>query len=164
MKHRLRRKPDCRGAWACLLIAGLLAACRPDVIFHSFHSVSPAGWERNDTLRFDVFLPDSAASYSLCVELRHRVSYPYCELPVVLTLTNDSLSTPFQDTVQLAVADDQGRWFGRGWGDLRTVASSFLSLPAGVKDSCRLTLTNLLPDSILSGVNDIGVKIASTSR
>ncbi len=161
MKHRKRRNPGFRTLCAAALVTSLLAACRPSVAFHSFLPVSPAGMERDDTLRFDIPLPDSAAVYSLCVELRHRVSYPYCELPLLLVLTDDSLPPRLTDTVRMAVADGQGRWLGTGWGDLRTVSSSFIPLPAGMKDSCSITLNSLLPDSLLPGVSDVGIKIVS---
>ena len=164
MRLRLRRKTDFRRAWAALFLVGMLAACRPEIVFHSFRPVPPAGWERNDSLRFEAFLPDSSAAYSLCVELRHGVSYPYCELPVLLTLANDSLPDAFADTALIAVADREGRWLGTGWGDLRTASSSFISLPAGAKVSCRIVVSSLLPDSLLPGVSDVGIKIVSVPR
>ena len=62
--------------------------------------------------------------------------------------------------LQIPVADAEGNWFGLGWGDLRVSTSPAVDLPPGIGDTCRIYLTSALPDSLLPGVNDVGVKIA----
>lgn len=136
-----------------------LCACKPGVVFHAFHPVPATGWERNTPLHFSLVLPDSTASYALSVELRHHLNFPYTDLPVNITLATVSDSVILHDTLCIPVADKRGNRTGIGWGDLYITASSPLTLPAGWNDTLRLTLRPALKDSILPGVNDIGVCI-----
>lgn len=141
---------------ACCLLAVLCGACRQQVAFHAYRSLPADGWARTDTVSFEAVLPDTVPAFLLSVELRHRTSYPYRSLPVQVTLEVRG-RLPVCDTVCLPVADSLGNWYGSGWGDLRTVASPSLSLPAGLGDTCRVSLVSLLPDSLLPGVNDMGI-------
>lgn len=140
------------------LLALLGGACRQEVVFHAYRALPPEGWLRTDTVQFEAILPDTAPAFCLAVELRHRTSYPYLNLPLRLTLSVRG-RLPVCDTVCLHVADSLGNWHGAGWGDLRTVTSLPLRLPPGLGDTCLIRLVSLLPDSLLPGVNDMGVRV-----
>ena len=137
----------------------LLGACEPHVLYHAYRPLPKAEWGRTDTLRFEAVLPDPTATFRLSVELRHRTAFPYRTLPVRFTLAVPG-RLPVCDTLQIPVADAEGNWFGLGWGDLRVSTSPAVDLPPGIGDTCRISLTSALPDSLLPGVNDVGVKIA----
>lgn len=143
------------------LWCGILLSCQPGAVYHAFHSVSEAGWRQEDTLRFSFNLPDSTALYALSIELRHRLDFPYTELPVDMTLTTSTDSVIWRDTLVIPVTDVRGNWVGRGWGDLRTTCSPNIALPVGKKDTLQLLLLPAWTDSLLVGVNDIGVCIQS---
>lgn len=136
-----------------------LCACQPGVVFHAFRSVPTTGWRADDTLCFYLALPDSTATYILSVELRHQLDYPYTDLPVSITASTASDSILSADTLCIPVADGQGNRTGIGWGDLRVTVSPPLRLSAGGSDTLQLTLRPALGDSILPGVNDVGICI-----
>lgn len=142
------------------LAALLLGACGPHVLYHSYCSLPLAGWARTDTLRFEAVLPDTLAPFQLSIELRHRICFPYRALPVRFQLRVPG-RLPVCDTLSLPVADEESNWHSVGWGDLRTTASPAVTLPPGIGDTCHITLTAALPDSLLPGVNDVGIKIVS---
>ena len=143
------------------LVCGMLGACKPSVVCHAFHPVADAGWRQDDTLDFLFSLPDTMALYAVSVELRHRLDFPYTDLPVSVTIATIADSVLWRDTLFMPVADAQGNWVGRGWGDLRTTCSSDIALPVGKKDTLQLLLLPAWTDSLLVGVNDIGVCIQS---
>ena len=101
------------------LWCGVLGACNSEDVYHVFHPVAETGWERDDTLRFLFNLPDTTASYAFSVELRHRLDFPYTDLPVDMTLATAHDSILWRDTLSIPVADVWGNWVGKGWGDLR---------------------------------------------
>ena len=125
-----------------MLLGLLLYACKSDVVYHSFHSVSSTGWRGSDTLNFTFEKPDSTATYTLTVNLRYHTNFPYMSLPLCLS-----------------IADEQGNQTGTGWGDLYLTSSTAITLPTGLTDSVRLSLLPVLPDSLLPGINDVGVCI-----
>ena len=154
---RIRRSLK-TSAWAVALGA-LLCACKPNTVYHSFHSVSATGWKRGDTLRFSFSLPDTTAAYALSIESRYHLSFPYTHLPIRITLSDASDAILLHDTLCLPIADEQGKRTGAGWGDLRSTFSPTLLLPTGLKDTLQLTLLPALADSLLPGINDVGVCI-----
>lgn len=139
-------------------LAVLLGACEPHVVYHAYRALPLAGWARTDTLHFEAVLPDTAAPFRLSAELRHRTAFPYRTLPVRFRLVVPG-RLPVADTLLIPVADAKSDWYSVGWGDLRTASSPAVTLPAGIGDTCRISLTFLLPDSLLPGVNDVGIKI-----
>lgn len=147
--------------WLLVPLAALLGACEPHVLYHAYRSMPSCGWVHTDTLHFEVVLPDSASPFRFSVELRHRTTFPYRELPVRYTLIVPG-RLPVCDTLLIPVADAEGNWFSEGWGDLRTTSSPVVTLPPGFGDTCRISLTSVLPDSLLPGVNDVGVKLSGT--
>ena len=141
------------------LWCGVLGACNSQDVYHVFHPVAETGWERDDTLRFLFNLPDTTVSYAFSVELRHRLDFPYTDLPVDMTLATAHDSILWRDTLSIPVADVWGNWVGKGWGDLRTVSSPVVFLSVGRKDTLQLHLQPALADSLLPGVNDVGVYV-----
>ena len=95
------------------LWCGVLGACNSEDVYHVFHPVAETGWERDDTLRFLFNLPDTTASYAFSVELRHRLDFPYTDLPVDMTLATAHDSILWRDTLSIPVADVWGNWVGR---------------------------------------------------
>ena len=96
------------------LWCGVLGACNSEDVYHVFHPVAETGWERDDTLRFLFNLPDTTASYAFSVELRHRLDFPYTDLPVDMTLATAHDSILWRDTLSIPVADVWGNWVGKG--------------------------------------------------
>lgn len=142
---------------ALTLMCGMLGACKPSVVCHAFHPVADAGWRQDDTLDFLFSLPDTMALYAVSVELRHRLDFPYTNLPVSVTIATIADSVLWRDTLFMPVADAQGNWVGRGWGNLRTTSSRPISLSMRQTDTLQLILLPALADSLLPGVNDVGV-------
>lgn len=156
----MRIRPNLKlPGWGIMLLGLLLYACKSDVVYHSFHSVSSTGWRGSDTLNFIFEKPDSTATYTLTVNLRYHTNFPYMSLPIGLILTTSSDSVLLRDTLCLSIADEQGNQTGTGWGDLYLTSSTAITLPTGLTDSVRLSLLPVLPDSLLPGINDVGVCI-----
>ena len=60
-----------------LFVAGILNACDKQTVYHAFQSIPQEGWKRQDTLFFNVSIPDSQTYYKLTIEVRNRNTYPY---------------------------------------------------------------------------------------
>lgn len=60
-----------------LFIVSALGACDKQTVYHAFQSIPQEGWKRQDTLLFNVAVPDSQTYYKLIVEIRNRSTYPY---------------------------------------------------------------------------------------
>ena len=77
MTNRFKNKTKHLKYIILLFIVGALGACDKQTVYHAFRSVPQEGWKRQDTLFFDVAVPDSQTYYKLTVEIRNRNTYPY---------------------------------------------------------------------------------------
>ena len=157
-----------------LSVVCLMTSCERRTVGHTYIGIPASGWQKADTLTYHISLPDSDACYRLFVELRHHDNYPYQHLLLtmgcVLTdkATADSpVSEPYQpalgphhtDTLCFRMANSQGVWMGRGWGGLYQNRFGAGSLCIQRPADCVISLASALPDSVLVGINDVGVKV-----
>jgi len=92
-----------------------LAACgRPDTSYAGFADIPADGWAYADTLDIEPTLPDSVTVGRLAVAVRHTNGYEYRNL--WLEIATPMLDSVTADTVNVQLADDYGRWYGRGVG------------------------------------------------
>lgn len=93
------------------------------------------------------------------MEVRNRNNYPYQNLSLSVCYDSpDSVSLP-ADTIQLALADTEGIWKGDGWGGLYQTAVPAGSIRIDKSGTYRFKIAYVLPDEILQGLNDIGIKL-----
>ncbi len=137
----------------------LLSACDRGTVYHSFHPLSEDGWNKKDTLCFDMQVADSQTSYRLYVELRYRDTYPYRNLSLLVDyLTPDSVYLQ-TGTLQMMLADDAGVWLGEGLNGLYQCSFSAGIIPVNKPGQYRILLTYAFPDSVLPGISDVGIRV-----
>ena len=118
--------------WLTVVVAALLlTAC---VVTPNeqgrFVSLPADGWAYGDTLTFDSLCTDSVATGRLAVSVRHTNAYLYSNLWLELTTPQDD--SVRRDTINVPLADDFGKWYGRGVGvsfaTIDTLAGSYTLL------------------------------------
>ena len=99
-----------------LLVMTILSGCSLRHNEYSYyHSFDSDGWAYGDSLKFTPEIEDSVSTGTLAVCVRHTNAYPYSNLWLELQYCTDD-STTVRDTVQVKLADDFGRWHGKGSG------------------------------------------------
>lgn len=100
-----------------IVLTLLSVACVPDSNSYSaFRTFADSRWVYGDTVRFvPDEIADSVVTGELVLMLRHSRGYRYSNIWLeVSTRVNDS--TVVCDTVNIPLADDFGRWYGKGLG------------------------------------------------
>lgn len=96
----------------CALVV-LCCACNDRVIYNTFYSLPFEGWHQDSALIYTTEIADSTAHYEMLIVVRHTAQYPYQNLWLFVDeYAGDMLI--YQDTVEATLADDYGRWLGRG--------------------------------------------------
>ena len=159
MKNQPKNKTSLLKSLILLFIASLYTACDEQTVYHSFQSLPTEGWQRNDTLFFNVSVADSATLYNVSVEVRNRNNYPYQNLPLLIYYDSPEVPNIKRDTLELRLADNAGIWLGDGWGGLyqSTLPAGFIRI--GKAGEYRFKIIHLLPDEVLPGINDVGIKL-----
>lgn len=142
----------------CLFFFLFLTACISRPIGQAYCHIPAEGWRKVDTLTLTV-VPDSMAcvgtGWEIIIDVRHTNAYSYGNL-------NIGLMTPQGDTViSLSLLNERGMWKGNGLGYM--YQSSY---KAGVycpdkewKDTLHFQIISLMPDSLLQGVHDLGIRL-----
>lgn len=140
------------------LLLLLLCACG-GTLFHTFSPLD-GEWQRGTAVEF---VYGGQEYYNgkcgVRVEARTDVAYRYKDLVVRAEFFDMCDSLIAVDTFALAVYGDEGLRVGSTAGMLYQGGSNILQPDISSRDSLVIRLYHLMPDEMLEGVHDIGVKL-----
>lgn len=142
----------------------IAASCvNNDVYFQYYNIPSEEGWDKEKEYNFDILIEDTIASYNVFVNVRNTSKYPYQNLWIFSSETFDQ--TNRNDTINFYLADNRGKWLGKGAGDIREM-SVFLrqDIRFDKKGLYQIKLKQGMRDNLLLGLNDIGVRVEKISE
>lgn len=128
--------------------------------FSQFHDLSPDGWHFGDSLKYHFSPADSVVCGDLTLSIRHSNDYIYSNLFLEVTVS-DSLSTR-RDTVALTLADDFGRWHGRGIGTDFQVSDT-IARNASFRRPVDIAVRHVMRDDILRHIEQVGISFVERS-
>jgi gliding motility-associated lipoprotein GldH len=141
------------------LLALLTLSCNRGTLFSGNHRMENERWSMYEPVDYACTVDDTASTFDIRFSLRTSTDYPYRNIYLFVVTTFPS-GTTVTDTVHALLADGQGRWLGRGAGDLREMTIPFKSnvwFPEAGEYSFRVI--HGMRDTILRGVYDFGMNI-----
>jgi gliding motility-associated lipoprotein GldH len=93
----------------------LLFSCNQKDLFLRNVPVDDGIWPAGRFYRFEVPVTDTTGIYSIYVQVRNDGRYEYSNLWLFIR-TNSPTGASLKDTLECRLADEQGRWQGRGSG------------------------------------------------
>lgn len=140
----------------------LLAGCTSDTVYHSYQPTAAEGWDRKDTLYFDIPENIQNGHYALEIGIRHTPNYAFQN--IWLSVSNNwSDSLHFKtDTIELKLADESGKWLYRGHiSNLHQSVHPYSSAPDLPRQQTRtLKIVHIMRSNPLKGIQDVGVRLA----
>ena len=141
-----------------------LPSCKHSTVFDSYAHTPIAGWEKNDTLSFEVSPLLEAGHYKQSLGLRITGAYPFMGLTLIVEQTvyhrNKKISGECKiDTVNCQLIDKNGASKGQG------ISYYQYNFPINIYqmhqgDSIHVAIRHDMKREILPGVSDIGIKIS----
>ncbi len=103
-----------------LFMAGvlLITSCGRHTLYQKHVGIENGRWFKDNLAHFDVTVNDTAKRYDFFVTIRHNTDYRYSNLYLFLT-TQFPDSTFTRDTLECVLADNSGKWFGKGWSNVK---------------------------------------------
>ena len=99
-----------------LILAISLISC-DNTVCENYYSFENESWNSDSLKSFDFEIMDTLATYSLSLNVRHSIDYEYQNLFVFV-------SGEVNDTIELMLADKNGKWKGSGISDVREFTHS----------------------------------------
>ena len=150
-----------------LFIIGTLAflsACNDGIVYDQYAHTPVAGWEKNDTLSFEVPPLLAGGYYQEQVGLRITGAYPFMGLTIIVQQTiypnkaKKKEKIEKVDTIQCDLIDRNGITKGQG------ISYYQYNFPVNIyrlnaNDSVHVAIRHDMKREILPGISDIGFKI-----
>jgi gliding motility-associated lipoprotein GldH len=137
----------------------LLSSCNSNVVFSDTHTMAENTWKLMDIASFNAEVNDTITSNNIFFTLRSSSSYPFRNIWLfVTTIAPDGKS--ITDTLQFNLADEKGKSFGRGFGDIHELDLPYKSnvyFPA--KGIYQFRIQHGMRVEDLKGLYDFGLRI-----
>lgn len=159
MKKMFKTNP--LGLVAILYAAAALAmtACTGNKVYDQYEHTPLAGWEKNDTLTFDVGKTAEAGTYASSLMLRINESFPFMSITLIVeqqVLPSHDMHT---DTLHCNLIDKSGNFNGQGIS-YHQYRFPITTMPLAVGDSLHISVRHDMKREILPGISDVGVMIS----
>jgi gliding motility-associated lipoprotein GldH len=140
-----------------------LNSCGDLPISSSSIEIDHNGWNSIDNASFDWDVIDLDLKYDAFIDIRHNSDYPYSNLYLFLDFTFPN-GNQRRDTVACVLADERGRWFGSGIGDIIDHRVSFQeNFEFPINGKYRLKVAHGMRQDPLVGITDIGFRLEKTT-
>ncbi len=136
-----------------------VSACsKNDTVFSAYNELPPQGWHKDSIAVFEVTLNEEA-NYTVFVNVRNSANFKTQNLWLFIDYEQPD-KTIKKDTVEFYLADNGGRWLGSGFGSLYEMKVAFLpKINFSQKGSYQFQVKQAMRDTVLVGINDIGLEI-----
>ena len=127
----------------------VFTSCQEHIVYNHYESTAIGGWERNDTLSFDIEPMEEAGYYEEVVGLRINGEYPFMGLDLVVKQTVLPSQQTRTDTLECNLIDNSGHAKGKGINHYQYL------LPLTT-----LKLHHCKKREILPGISDDGLQLS----
>lgn len=136
--------------------------CKTSIDYAENKNITEAKWEDQQIIRFDYTSSDTLNSKDVIIVLRHGGHYPYRNIFFFITTLAPN-GKKITDTVEYLLADEKGKWYGKGVGDIRTL-QLFYKHNVRFAQAGRYIfyIQHGMRNKILEGITDVGLLIKNS--
>jgi gliding motility-associated lipoprotein GldH len=151
--------PDKKTPILFIFLILMFISCDSNRIFEEHISLKDGTWSARNKLQYNVAISDLLSRYNVYLNVRNGPEYQYSNLFVFMNTTYPDGKIA-RDTIELTLADYDGRWLGSGMGSVKF--SKFLfqkNLQFKQTGNYRFTVEQAMRVSELKGIHDFGLRI-----
>lgn len=142
----------------------LLSSCGQDIVFSDSRVIEKTNWNLMNVLSFNVPVTDTIRSNNVSFTIRTGSSYPFRNIWLFVSTTSPDGKT-IGDTLQYILADEKGKWIGKGFGDIKELRLPYKSnVYFPVKGNYIFTVQHGMRTEDLKGVYDFGIRVEKISK
>lgn len=141
-----------------LTVAVGIASCDRKVIYTHYEPAHISGWDKNDSLSFDIPTIKQSGFYRQDMGLRILNDFPFQTLSLVIKQTIHPSGYQYLDTVNCVVFDRQGRPKGSGISYYQ-YHFHFKTVRLLEGDSLHVSIMHNMKREIMPGISDVGLQM-----
>lgn len=142
-----------------LMLLSTLGSCvnpNQDIQIHSLNGI----WPKSEIQKFQFEIKEAQNPKNIIFVVRNNNEYPYLDLNLKVITRVDSTKVILSDRVKLQLAESNGEWKGKGFGDTKEVLFTYKSQFKFPENG--LYTLEVSPEMVrktLLGIEDFGIKI-----
>lgn len=147
-----------------LSLALLFVACDPQGVYEENVQIPESSWHMDSVATFSVHMADTLTVFNVKLNIRNTTSYPNSNLYLFVT-THSPGGAVLRDTVECFLANEKGKWLGRGVGrfrDSQVPYKMYVRLPE--VGTYTFVLQQGMRMVSLPGIHSVGVRIEKSSQ
>jgi gliding motility-associated lipoprotein GldH len=140
----------------------LFLSCNRNTVFTDTVSIPGKEWTLDNVTVFKPEISDTISFNNISFNIRTGSSYPFRNIYLFVSTTSPEGKT-ITDTLQYMFADEKGKWYGKGLGDIHELRLPFKSgvyFPS--KGIYTFRIRHGMRSENLKGVYDFGLRIEKT--
>jgi gliding motility-associated lipoprotein GldH len=142
----------------------LLVSCNTNVVFTDSKVIKQKSWNLTDIPSFKVQVTDTVNTNNIFFTIRTGSSYPFRNIYLFVTTTSPD-GKSITDTLQYYLADEKGKWLGKGFGDIHELNLPYRSnVYFPVKGVYQFNIQHGMRIENLKGVYDIGLRVEKITK
>ncbi|HBI81291.1 MAG TPA: gliding motility lipoprotein GldH [Bacteroidales bacterium] len=137
----------------------LIAACSDNYVYNGYVTMPHERWHADSLASFRVPVSDTIIFYNLFVNVRNTTDYPYQNLYLFINITAPN-GASVRDTFECYLADDHGKWLGKGKGKLRDNRFIYRqNIRFSTEGDYTVTLQQAMRVEQLKGISEVGFRV-----
>ena len=146
------------------LIGGLIS-CDTNKVFEEYIEVKGANWQKENIASFEFEAKDTVTAHNLYLNIRNTGSYEYSNIYLFVTMQGPN-GGALRDTVNCVLADNRGKWLGKGIGDLWDLRIPYIGgfkFAQSGKYVVSLEQAKRVEEG-LEGITDVGLRVETVKK
>ncbi|MCL2650467.1 MAG: gliding motility lipoprotein GldH [Candidatus Azobacteroides sp.] len=136
----------------------LLSACTNKNTYTCFRSFKNAEWDKDSIPHFEINISDTINPHQIFVETRNNNLYPYQNIWLFIEIKTPSGNIR-KDTLSFDLADNFGKWYGKGINIHRLVVPYEKSIIFRQQGNYTFSIRHGMRDDVLKGISEVGIKL-----
>jgi gliding motility-associated lipoprotein GldH len=137
----------------------LLFSCNSKVVYTNSQTMAEETWKLLDIPTFKVPITDTLNRNNVFFTIRNGSSFPFRNIFLFVTTISPD-GRKITDTLQYNLADEKGKWYGKGFGEIHELNLPYKSnVYFPLKGIYEFKIQHGMRIENLKGVYDFGLKI-----
>lgn len=137
----------------------MVSSCKSDAESVEMKNLQ-GNWPKKHEQKFTLEIADAQHPKNIIFVVRNNNDYPYSNIRFFVNLKDENQAVKHIDTLNYILAEPNGNWLGKGFGDTKEILFQYKINYKFPKDGrYQIGITHGMRTDTLKGIEDIGVKI-----
>lgn len=155
-----------RFIWIFITIFSLVfSGCDKNLIYTRYYKIPQFNWKYENKIRFNFEIKDTKSDYEISLHLRNASIYPFSNIWVNVEILDSKGKSMFINRYEFTLADETGRWLGKGLGDI--IDNQYLIIDKihfDKKGNYTALVNHEMRIDVVPGIMDVGLSVRKTRK